>query len=67
MAEIIEQTIIKLDLAWAATGDDRIQEVTLPQGVTDYVITEYDSSEGLYYVKDGKLYNADHERCGDRK
>lgn len=67
MAEIVEQTIIKLDLAWAATGDDRIQEVTLPQGVTDYVITEYDSSEGLYYVKDGKLYNADHERCGDRK
>lgn len=28
----------------------------LPEGITDYLIQEYDGFETLYYVKNGKIY-----------
>ena len=57
------ETVVSIDLGWVADDDDsRIVDIILPEGATDWFITEYDGAESLWYVKDGKLYNENHKR-----
>ena len=57
------ETVVSIDRAWAAAGDkNRIFDVILPEGTTDWFVTDYDGSESLWYVKGGKLYNEHHKR-----
>lgn len=57
------ETVVSIDRAWAAIDDSlRMFDVILPEGTTDWFVTEYDGSESLWYVKGGKLYNEDHKR-----
>ena len=58
---------------WAGgrNGDkDEIIDVVLPEGTTDFMVTDYDGAETLYIVKGGKLF--EHSRngfkcCGEKK
>lgn len=57
------ETVVSIDRAWSAPDEDsRIVDIILPEGTTDWFVTEYDSAESLWYVKDGKLYNEDHKK-----
>lgn len=57
------ETVVSIDLAWAATDkSNEIIDIILPEGTTDWFVTEYDGCESLWYVKDGKLYNENHKR-----
>ena len=41
---------------------EEYKDIILPEGVTDWFVTDYDSIESLWYVKGGKLYNEFNER-----
>lgn len=57
------ETVVSIDRAWAAADDNNSEiDIILPEDATDWFVTEYDGCESLWYVKDGKLYNEDHER-----
>lgn len=57
------ETVVSIDKAWAAyEKDSRMRDIILPEGCTDWFVTEYDGCESLWYVKDGKLYNEHNER-----
>ena len=57
------ETVVTLDKAWTVGKDeDRMFDIILPEGVTDWFVTEYDGCESLWYVKDGKLYNEYHNK-----
>lgn len=45
---------------WKAKGEplDDLAIAVIPDKSTDYIITEYDGLETLYYVLDGKIYYA---------
>ena len=43
-------------------GGDEDTDIILPEGVTDWFVTDYDGWESLWYVKGGKLYNQDNKR-----
>ena len=58
------ETIVTIDLSWAANGGEELIDVILPEGTTDYLVTEYDLSESLYIVKQGTIYMYDvDEKC----
>lgn len=57
------ETVVSIDKGWTADNeDDRMVDIILPEGVTDWFVTDYDGAESLWYVKDGKLYNGHHKR-----
>lgn len=57
------ETVVSINLAWTAKDDEHSEkDIILPDGVTDWFVTEYDGLESLWYVKGGKLYNEDHKR-----
>ena len=63
MSRTRTETVVSIDKAWAAADEDNeIIDIILPEGATDWFVTEYDGCEDLWYVKGGKLYNEDHER-----
>lgn len=43
-------------------GGAETKEIILPEGVTDYIVFDYDGYESLFFVINGKLYNEDMER-----
>lgn len=43
-------------------GGDEDKDFILPEGVTDWFVTDYDGLESLWYVKEGKLYNEYNQR-----
>ena len=57
------ETVVTIYEGWAAEDDEHPErDIILPEGVTDWFVTNYDTCESLYYVKDGKLYNQDNEK-----
>ncbi len=63
-----QETIVTIDLGWTAEDDDhREVDIILPEGVTDWIVTEYDGAESLYYVKDGKIYDEEGKHVGEMK
>lgn len=57
------ETVITIDESWAAEDDKNTEkDIILPEGVTDWFVTEYDGVESLWYVKGGKLYNEEGKR-----
>lgn len=42
----------------ASAPHSHLYVVTLPEDVTDYIITEYDGVETIYYIQDGKIHEA---------
>ena len=48
-------------VSYVESGADDIGDlgvVEIPDGATDYRITEYDGNESVIYVLDGKMYDA---------
>ena len=64
MSRTRQETIVTIELGWAARGERTEKDIILPEGATDWFVTDYDGCESLWYVLDGKLYNEDHERIG---
>lgn len=57
------ETVVSIYKAWAASDESsRTLDIILPEGTTDWFVTEYDGCESLWYVKGGKLYNEHHKR-----
>lgn len=57
------ETVVSIDKGWTADNEeDRMVDRILPEGVTDWFVTDYDGCESLWYVKDGKLYNEHHKK-----
>lgn len=57
------ETVITIDGAWAASNPKHTEkDIILPEGVTDWFVTEYDGAESLWYVKGGKLYDENNKR-----
>lgn len=57
------ETVVTIYEGWAAKDDEHPErDIILPEGVTDWFVTEYDGAESLWYVKDGKLYNEENQR-----
>ena len=59
--------VVTLDREWRAADENNTKEdVILPDGVTDFLVEEYDDgAEYLYYVKDGKIYDEDGKHAGE--
>lgn len=53
------ETVVSISTNWGGVEN---KDIILPEGVTDWFVTEYDGWESLWYVKDGKLYNQDNEK-----
>ena len=53
------ETVVTISNGW---GGSNPKDIILPEGVTDWFVTEYDGLESLWYVKGGRLYNQDNER-----
>lgn len=49
------EIVITIDKTWAGGEED----IILPDEVTDFMVTDYDTSETLYIVKGGLLYEYD--------
>lgn len=63
MSRMRQETIVTIDLGWTADeGEPTEKDIILPEGCTDWFVTEYDGAESLWYVKDGELYNGNHKR-----
>jgi hypothetical protein len=60
MSRCRRETIVNITQGWGV-GAKSI-DVILPEGCTDWLVTDYDGSESLWYVLGGKLYNEDHKR-----
>lgn len=44
----------------------KLEVFEIPDEVTDYTITDYDGIENIIYVQDGKLYDENNCRIGNR-
>lgn len=53
------ETVVTISNDW---GGSKYIDIILPEGVTDWFVTDYDGLESLWYVKEGKLYNENDER-----
>lgn len=53
------ETVVSISTNW---GGEEDKDIILPEGVTDWFVTDYDGLESLWYVKEGKLYNQDNEK-----
>lgn len=53
------ETVVTISTSY---GGDEDKDIILPEGVTDWFVTDYDGLESLWYVKMGKLYNENNER-----
>lgn len=62
MSRTRQETIVTINLSWAACGGRPEKDIILPEGCTDWFVTSYDGAESLWYVLGGKLYNEDHKR-----
>lgn len=51
------ETIVTIDLAWRHNGEKI--DIILPEYTSDYIVTEYDGSETLYIVQNGKILEYD--------
>ena len=60
MSRCRRETIVNITQGWGV-GEESI-DIILPEGCTDWFVTDYDGSESLWYVLGGKLYNEDHKR-----
>ena len=54
------ETIVNISQGWGV-GAKPI-DIILPEGCTDWFVTDYDGRESLWYVLGGKLYNENHKR-----
>ncbi len=51
-----KETVITYHRAWATPDGEREEvDVVLPKTATDWMVTDYDGSETLYIVEDGKI------------
>ena len=57
---MIAETIVNITQGWGV--EKEAKDIILPEGCTDWFVTDYDGSESLWYVLGGKLYNEDHQR-----
>ena len=53
------ETIVKISSNYGGYED---KDIILPEGITDWLVTDYDGLESLWYVKRGKLYNEYNKR-----
>lgn len=53
------ETVVTISTSY---GGDEDKDIILPEGVTDWFVTDYDGWESLWYVKEGKLYNECNKR-----
>ena len=53
------ETVVTISTSY---GGDEDKDIILPEGVTDWFVTDYDGLESLWYVKGGILYNENNER-----
>lgn len=54
------EAIVNICQGWGVGA--KSVDIVLPEGCTDWFVSDYDGSESLYYVLGGKLYNEEHER-----
>lgn len=47
-----------IDIVESEDYDEDLEVVEFPDEATDYMITDYDGAESLYYVIDGKIMQA---------
>lgn len=50
------ETVVTIDTTWRDKGEI---DIILPEDVTDYMVYDYDSSEILFIVRQGKLFEYD--------
>ena len=55
------ETIVTIDLTWRSSKSPSNIDIILPEGTTDWFVDEYDSSETLYIVNNGKIYEYGYE------
>lgn len=60
MSRCRRETIVNITHDWGVKA--RSIDIILPEGCTDWFVTDYDGSESLWYVLGGKLYNENHQR-----
>lgn len=44
----------------------KLEVFEIPDEVTDYIVTDYDGVESIIYVKNGKLYDENNYRIGNK-
>ena len=42
--------------SWNTPGDPELRILEIPDDCSDWMVTEYDGAETIYFVKEGKLY-----------
>lgn len=71
MTRVRTETVITYDRFWATPKGERSSvDVVLPQTATDWMVVDYDGSETLYIVEDGKIKRHENNNfipCGGKE